>query len=451
MKNNSKIIFFCSNCGNEYAKWSGQCPACKSWGNLKEIKFSQNKTSNSRNNPPPQLLSFDKIINEDSVKRQPSGLKDIDEILGGGIMPSSIILFGGEPGIGKSTLALQIGGSIDNCLYISAEESESQVANRAKRINILSQNLNFSSENKWEQIQKVIQISCPNLIVIDSIQTIYSEVLEGFPGSMSQVRECGTQILEFCKKSQISAIIIGHITKDGKIAGPKTLEHMVDVVINMEGNSKTDFRTVRTIKNRFGSTNNTAIFEMTETGLLSINNPSKFFLSERLIAVSGSVVVPIIEGNQPIMIEVQGLVSSATYGNPQRNTTGFDMRRLSMLLAILDKKLSFKTNTNDVFLNIVGGLKINEPALDLAVIIAIISSNRDIPINPNIAVCGEVGLSGEIRSITHIDRRINESKKSGFKEIICPAQNINKYKNIPKIKLIGVKSVSEALRYLKLY
>ena len=447
MSNKTKTIFLCTECGDDFAKWSGQCNSCKSWGTLKEMSIHDNKKSYSKNiSKPKPSVSFQKLLETAEVNRMKSGIPALDIILGGGFMPASIVLFGGEPGIGKSTLSLQIAGKVNSCLYVSAEESEAQVANRAKRLKVTSNSLSISSENRWEGIEKSMLISKPSLLVIDSIQTIYSDSIDSIPGSLSQVKECGNRILEFCKTENITCILIGHITKDGKIAGPKMLEHMVDTVINLAGDSKTDLRTLRSTKNRFGATHESAIFEMNENGLINIDNPSEIFLSERALSASGSVIIPIMEGTRPILIEVQGLVSTATYGNPQRNATGFDMRRLSMLLAILDKRLGYQMITKDVFVNIVGGLKIDEPSLDLAILCAIASSNQDITVDSKTVICGEVGLSGEVRSISHIDRRINESEKLGFKKMICPIQNLKKLKRTTSLELIGVSTVYEALQ-----
>ena len=449
MKSKIKIIFLCTECGEDFAKWSGQCPACQSWGTLKEMSISENKRTSSKTaSEPKKSIPFHELLETVEIKRISTQISTIDNVLGGGLMPASIILFGGEPGIGKSTLSLQIAGNINSCLYVSAEESETQVANRASRLNISSKELLISSENRWEAIEKIIKMNSPRLLVIDSIQTIYSESLDGIPGSLSQVKECGSKILEFCKANDIIVILIGHITKDGKIAGPKMLEHMVDTVLNLSGDSKTELRTLRCTKNRFGSTHESSIFEMQKNGLHHIKNPSEIFLSERALSTSGSVVTPIMEGSRSILIEVQGLVSAATYGNPQRNATGFDMRRLSMLLAILDKRLGFQTITQDVFVNIVGGLKIDEPALDLAIICAIASSQQDLPINSTSVICGEVGLSGEIRSITNLDKRIMEAEKLGFTSFICPKQNLSKFTKKTNISLIGISTVHEALEHI---
>ena len=449
MSAKTKTIFLCTDCGDDYAKWAGQCPACKAWGTLQEMSISENKRSSSKTATSPKpAIPFHQLLETAEVGRISSGLTALNAVLGGGFMPASIVLFGGEPGIGKSTLSLQVAGNMDKCLYVSAEESEAQVASRATRLGISSKGLTMSSENRWEAIEKIIQISKPTLLIVDSIQTIYSEGLDGLPGSLSQVRECGSRILEFCKSENVTVILIGHITKDGKIAGPKMLEHMVDTVINLSGDSKTDLRTLRSTKNRFGATHESAIFEMGEKGLTHLENPSEIFLSERALSASGSVVIPIMEGTRSILIEVQGLVSPANYGNPQRNATGFDMRRLSMLLAILDKRLGYQMGAQDVFVNIVGGLKIDEPSLDLAVVSAIASSNRDIPIKPTTAICGEVGLSGEVRSISHLDRRVTEAEKLGFKKIVCPIQNLKKFKNKGSIELVGVGTVHEALKHI---
>ncbi|MBC8214826.1 MAG: DNA repair protein RadA [Candidatus Marinimicrobia bacterium] len=440
-----KTVFLCNDCGDDFAKWAGKCPTCGAWGTLSEMTITESSRTKSPAAEPRKPVSLDDILTDEPTTLLDTGISEINNVLGGGLTLSSIVLLSGEPGIGKSTLAFQLTKQIQSTLYISAEESESQIAVRAKRLGITSEKLNISSENRWEAISKLLEIHKPDLLIIDSIQTIFTESIDGLPGSLSQVRECGSQILNFCKPRGITTILVGHITKDGKIAGPKMLEHLVDVVLNLEGDNRMDFRILRCTKNRFGATHNTGIFEMTEAGLIAVENPSQMFLAERSVQTSGSVVVPVMEGNRPVLIEVQGLVSPATYGNPQRNATGFDMRRLSMLLAILDKRLGYQLGTQDVFVNMVGGLKLTEPALDLAIVLAIASSYRDIPIDEKIVSAGEIGLSGEVRGVQHLTRRIKEAERLGFEKFICPASNLQKFNQKTKMRLIGVSSVYEAI------
>jgi len=445
MKSKTKTVFLCNDCGDDFAKWAGKCPSCGAWGTLSEMSITQSPCSSGTTAEPRKPLSLNEILNDQPNHLINTGINEINDVLGGGLTSSSIVLLSGEPGIGKSTLAFQLTKEIQSTLYISAEESEAQIANRAKRLGITSEKLNISSENRWESISKLLEIHKPELLILDSIQTIFTIALEGLPGSLNQVRECGSQILNFCKPRGITTVLIGHITKDGKIAGPKMLEHMVDVVLNLEGDNRMDFRILRCTKNRFGATHNTGIFEMEEKGLIPIENPSQMFLAERSVQTSGSVVVPVMEGNRPILIEVQGLVSPATYGNPQRNATGFDMRRMAMLLAILDKRLGYQLGTKDVFVNIVGGLKLTEPAIDLAVVLAIASSYKDIPIDEKTIAVGEIGLSGEVRGVQHLDRRIKEAERMGFEKFICPASSLKNFNKNTKMKMIGVSSMYETI------
>ncbi len=415
---------------------------------MKEFTVSTNGKRSRRE--PRKTVPLQDVLYGDELERATTGIPEVDRVLGGGILPGSVILLGGNPGIGKSTLALQaVAGLKQNVLYVSAEESEDQIALRARRLAIDSDKLTLTGENCWEGIEEQLSVVKPAYLIIDSIQTIYSDGNDSLPGAVGQIRECGQKILERCKSSKLSAVVIGHVTKDGIIAGPRMLEHMVDTVLYLEGDGRHDYRLLRAVKNRFGSTSEVGVFEMTEKGLVEVANPSELFLAERNADVAGSAVVPSMEGSRPILVEVQALTSNANFGTPQRNVTGFDIRRLAMLLAVLEKRLCFPVSTKDVFVNFVGGLRIDEPAADLAVISAIASSLNDSPLPADTVLVGEVGLGGELRGASHLERRMEEAKQLGFKSIIAPVTSVKKLKGKSKgIKLQGVKSVREAFDLL---
>lgn len=415
---------------------------------MKEFTVSTNGKRSRRE--PRKTVPLQDVLYGDELERATTGIPEVDRVLGGGILPGSVILLGGNPGIGKSTLALQaVAGLKQNVLYVSAEESEDQIALRARRLAIDSDKLTLTGENCWEGIEEQLSVVKPAYLIIDSIQTIYSDGNDSLPGAVGQIRECGQKILERCKSSKLSAIVIGHVTKDGIIAGPRMLEHMVDTVLYLEGDGRHDYRLLRAVKNRFGSTSEVGVFEMTDKGLVEVANPSELFLAERNADVAGSAVVPSMEGSRPILVEVQALTSNANFGTPQRNVTGFDIRRLAMLLAVLEKRLGFPVSTKDVFVNFVGGLRIDEPAADLAVISAIASSLNDSPLPADTVLVGEVGLGGELRGASHLERRMEEAKQLGFKSIIAPVTSVKKLKGKSKgIKLQGVKSVREAFDLL---
>ena len=415
---------------------------------MKEFTVSTNGKRSRRE--PRKTVPLQDVLYGDELERATTGIPEVDRVLGGGILPGSVILLGGNPGIGKSTLALQaVAGLKQNVLYVSAEESEDQIALRARRLAIDSDKLTLTGENCWEGIEEQLSVVKPAYLIIDSIQTIYSDGNDSLPGAVGQIRECGQKILERCKSSKLSAVEIGHVTKDGIIAGPRMLEHMVDTVLYLEGDGRHDYRLLRAVKNRFGSTSEVGVFEMTEKGLVEVANPSELFLAERNADVAGSAVVPSMEGSRPILVEVQALTSNANFGTPQRNVTGFDIRRLAMLLAVLEKRLGFPVSTKDVFVNFVGGLRIDEPAADLAVISAIASSLNDSPLPADTVLVGEVGLGGELRGASHLERRMEEAKQLGFKSIIAPVTSVKKLKGKSKgIKLQGVKSVREAFDLL---
>ena len=445
----SKTVYLCSACGDDHPKWNGQCPSCNEWGTLSEYKVSKNRKK-SGNGIANKSRTLEDVLQDGEVKRISVCIEEIDRVLGGGLLPGSLILLGGNPGIGKSTLALQLLPGLKNpALYVSAEESEDQIGLRAKRLNVHSKTLNLSSENTIQGILDQVSLVHPELIVVDSIQTIYSEELDSLPGSISQIRECGQQLLQLSKQKGIAVLIIGHVTKEGVIAGPKMLEHLVDTVLYLEGDDRHDHRILRSVKNRFGTTNEVGIFQMGANGLKEVDNPSELFLAERQENITGSTIFPSLEGSRPILVEVQALISNANFGTPQRNVNGFDFKRLAMLLAVLEKRLGTQMGTKDVFVNFVGGLKIDDPAADLAVITAVASGSQDKFISNSVVLIGEVGLGGEVRSVSRLEERINEAKSLGFKSVIAPMANVKRMKNSPKgIIISGVSNVGEAFNNL---
>jgi len=443
----SKTAYLCSACGNDFPKWNGQCFSCKEWGTLAEFKVSKSK--NSRTFQPRDTKSLKDILSKEPEDRIPSGLKEADRVLGGGLLPGSLILLGGNPGVGKSTLALHIcSGSQKKVLYVSAEESEEQVALRARRIKVNHDKLFLSSENELDGIINHIDRIEPDLVVIDSIQTIMNTGLDSLPGSPSQIRDCGQRLLEISKYKNVTILIVGHVTKEGTIAGPKMLEHMVDTVLYMEGDDRYDHRILRAAKNRFGATHEVGIFQMDETGLKEVTNPSEMFLAERSVNIAGTTIYPSLEGTRPILVEVQALVTNANYGNPQRNVNGFDFKRLGMLIAVLEKRMGLAMGTKDVYVNLVGGLKVDDPAADLSIICSIASSTMDKPIGDNIILCGEVGLAGEIRSINRLEQRLNEAAALGFKKAIIPKSNLNDRIKKIDIQTHAAQSVKDAFKAL---
>ncbi|MBH51102.1 MAG: DNA repair protein RadA [Candidatus Neomarinimicrobiota bacterium] len=449
MVNKSKTVYLCSACGQDFPKWNGQCPSCQEWGTLSEYKVSKKQKTNLSGKKKDTHLLED-ILHKDEAQRISTGIEEVDRVLGGGVLSGSMILLGGSPGIGKSTLALQILSPFNqNVLYASAEESEDQIALRAKRLKVLSSNIHLSSENRIDEILNHVTLLKPELLIIDSIQTIFSENIDPLPGSVSQIRECGQKLLQLAKDEKIAILVIGHVTKEGVIAGPKMLEHMVDTVLYLEGDERHDHRILRSVKNRFGTTNEVGIFQMTTDGLDEVKNPSELFLAERRIDITGSTIFPSLEGTRPILVEIQSLVSTANFSAPQRNVNGFDFKRLSMLLAVLEKRMGYKMGMKDVFVNLVGGLKINDPAADLSVISALASSDKDQLIKDSVILIGEVGLGGEIRSVTRLEDRLNESIALGFTEVVAPKTSVNRLKQKPKgIKLHSVSHVVEAFNII---
>jgi DNA repair protein RadA/Sms len=448
----TKTSYFCQNCGAQSAKWIGRCPSCDQWNTyVEEIiqKESKNEkvqgiisTSTQRAKKPTPIQE---IGMADEV-RIPLYDKELARVLGGGIVPGSLVLFGGEPGIGKSTLMLQLALNLKGLkiLYVSGEESEQQIRMRAERVGIKNNTCYILSETNTQNIFKQIEILEPNLVIVDSIQTLHTSYIESSPGSVSQVRECAGELLKFAKESSTPVFLIGHITKEGSLAGPKVLEHMVDTVLQFEGDRNYVYRLLRTTKNRFGSTNELGIYEMFGAGLREVSNPSEILITHRENPTSGVTIAATIEGMRPMLLETQALVSSAAYGTPQRSSTGFDLRRLSMLLAVLEKRCGFRLGIKDVFLNIAGGIKIEDPGLDLALVCAILSSNEDMPIPQNICFAGEVGLTGEIRPVNRIEQRISEAEKLGLEKIFISSYNkkgvdLKEY----KIEVITVSKMEE--------
>lgn len=455
MKNNTKTAWFCTSCGAQSPKWAGKCPACGEWNTMVEERIAPEKKSRTLSpsgqrtaRTRPQLIHEIELAEEPRIK-MPSA--ELNRVLGGGLVAGSLVLIGGEPGIGKSTLVLQNILSIRSrrILYISGEESARQLKMRADRIGRPNENVYIVCETSLQNIRDHIEEVNPGLVVVDSIQTIASDDIESVAGSVSQVRECAAQLLKYAKETGVPVFLIGHITKEGSIAGPKVLEHIVDAVLQFEGDRQGIYRILRSIKNRFGSTAELGIYEMCQRGLREVSNPSEMFLSQSSDDLSGISIGVTMEGIRAFLIEVQALVSTAAYGTPQRSVTGFDSKRMNMLLAVLEKRVGFKLAAKDVFLNIAGGLKVNDPALDLAVICAILSSNVDITIPKRVCMAGEVGLSGEVRAVTRIEQRIREAEKLGMETIIIPRNNL---KGVDmsglNIKIIEVAKVEEAFRTL---
>lgn len=448
----TKSVYFCQNCGYESAKWLGKCPSCGEWNTFAEEKITVSAKGGTRKagdtKARPQKLSEIEITEEARIK-MPS--TELNRVLGGGLVAGSLTLIGGEPGIGKSTLLLQNILSIRNrkILYVSGEESATQLKMRADRLGKLADNTFILCDTLLENIFEQIKKEKPELIVVDSIQTIASENIESAQGSVSQVRECAVAFLKYAKESGIPVILVGHINKDGAIAGPKVLEHIVDTVLQFEGDRQYLYRILRSIKNRFGSTSEIGIYEMVEKGLREVKNPSEMLLSDnRQDEMSGIAIGCTIEGARPLMVEVQALVSTAAYGTPQRSVTGHDQRRLNMLLAVLEKRAKFRLGQKDVFLNIAGGLKIADPGVDLAIVAAVMSSNFDISVSRKTVFVGEVGLSGEIRTVTRIEQRVLEAEKLGFETIVIPRENLKGIKGKFKINIVEVARVEDLMKFL---
>jgi len=448
-----KTIFVCQSCGYEVSKWQGKCPDCGNWNTFIEEEISPiflktSKSTHTLKNPP-QTLSQIRITETDRIK---TDMEELDRVFGGGIVKGSLTLIGGAPGIGKSTITLQLSDKLSKSykiLYISAEESATQLKMRAKRLNINSENIYILTENKFEAIAEELINLKPDIVIADSVQTIYMEEIKSTPGSITQLREITFKFMNYSKKYNFTTLMIGHITKEGTIAGPKILEHMVDTVLYFEGDKNGYLRILRSIKNRFGATNEIGVFEMMGNGLKEVKNPSLLFVSLSENKTPGSALIPIMEGTRPIMIEVQALIIKTEYQIPRRTIVGFDQKRISMLLAILDKYLSPKFATSDVFVNIVGGLKVDETAIDLGVMAALISNFLDIPLKPSTAFIGEVGLNGEIRGVTFIENRVKELEKLKIKEVVISEYNLSALKNLDlNIKIVSLKQITDLMRFI---
>lgn len=452
-KSKVKTAYFCQNCGHEAPKWLGRCPSCNEWNTFVEEVISKGKSEvsafskTSKKSAQPRAIHK---IKEVAVQRVQMKDDELNRVLGDGLVPGSLVLFGGEPGIGKSTLMLQMAMQEveQKILYVSGEESQQQIKMRAGRIGKLNELCYLLTETQLEAIFNHAEQMAPDLLVIDSIQTIHSEHIESSPGSISQIRECTAQLLRFAKQTETPVFLIGHITKEGSLAGPKVLEHMVDTVLQFEGDRNHVYRLLRSIKNRFGSTNELGIYEMLGDGLRQVENPSEILISNNKDQLSGSAIAATLEGLRPMLIEVQALVSTAAYGTPQRSATGFDLRRLNMLLAVMEKRCGFKLGAKDVFLNIAGGIKVDDPAIDLAVVAAILSSNADIAIKKNICLSAEVGLSGEVRPVNRIPQRISEAEKLGFDKILVSKENKGIEQKDFSIELVECSRIEEVLREL---
>jgi DNA repair protein RadA/Sms len=446
-----KSKFICQECGTESPKWLGKCPGCHSWNSMveeieKEVKTQGMQTFQSNKKEIPQSIIH---IESSKEPRIDTGISELNRVLGGGIVPGSLILVGGDPGIGKSTLLLQISYSIAEqgrkVLYISGEESARQLKLRADRLNVLSPQTYVLCETNVELIEEALEQIQPDLMVIDSIQTVYHPAVTSAPGSVSQVRECTSLFMRMAKIRGIATVLVGHVTKEGAIAGPRLLEHMVDSVLYFEGEKHHVYRLLRAVKNRFGSTNEIGIFEMRETGLKEVKNPSELFLSERPLNASGSAVSASLEGTRPVLVEVQALVSSTNFPSPRRMTSGIDHNRLALIIAVLEKRVGLYLQSQDTYVNIAGGVKLTEPAVDLAIALSIASSFKDQALQPDDVFIGEIGLTGEVRAVSRIEQRILEAQKLGFKRVIVPEHSLKGWKPDAQIKVIGVKSVSEAL------
>jgi DNA repair protein RadA/Sms len=445
-KNLTKYV--CQSCGYISPRWIGKCPNCSEWNSFVEeattpLKVSRKTGVASKIEP----VTFEQIEKED-IPRIRTTLDEFDRVLGGGLVPGSLILLCGDPGIGKSTLMMQIAIALQNqlVLYVTGEESVRQIKLRAERLNVQqAKNILLLAETNLDLILDVIEAGTPDVVVIDSIQTMYRPGLESAPGTVSQVRESTALLLRVAKTRGIPVFVVGHVTKEGMIAGPKVIEHMVDTVLQFEGEAHYAYRVLRAMKNRFGSTNEIGIFEMHDSGLREVVNPSEIFLSERHYGASGSTVVASIEGSRPILIEVQALVTPTNYGLPQRTSTGFDTRRLALLLAVLEKRVGLNLGQQDVFVNVAGGIRIDEPAVDLGIAASIVSSLRDIPVDSSSVAVGEVGLGGEIRTVGQIDKRVHEAAKLGFKRAIVPQHNLKTFKPNSDIEIIGVDRIEQAI------
>ena len=451
MAKGKKTLYFCQNCGHEETKWLGQCPACKEWNTFVEEKVSVTKSSTSKAlSADSEILPLSKIKSDDHIRIN-TNIGELDRVLGGGIVPGSLVLVGGDPGIGKSTLLLQVCRNLSESkevLYISGEESLSQIKLRANRMGEFKDNLKIMCETNLEKIRYVIEKNNPEVVIIDSIQTMYSEEVASAPGSVSQVRESTNIFMQIAKGLGISIFIVGHVTKEGTVAGPRVLEHMVDTVLYFEGDRHASYRILRGVKNRFGSTNEIGVFEMQHDGLKEVKNPSEFMLSGKPENAPGSVVACSMEGTRPILIEIQALVCRSTFPSPRRTAAGTDYNRVNLLMAVLEKRIGYPLSDFDAYVNIAGGIKMNEPAIDLGIVLAVASSYKNRNIDEKMLVFGEVGLSGEVRAVSMPEQRVNEAKKLGFETCMLPEVSMDAVKKIKGIKLIGVRNINDALNHV---
>ena len=445
----ARTLFFCQECGAESPKWMGRCPGCGAWNSLVE-ELAGPRSEKNKGGPVlsgrPQRITEVTGGDED---RYSTGIGELDRVLGGGIVPGSLVLVGGDPGIGKSTLGLQVAFTIGceqgTVLYVSGEESVNQTRMRANRLGALTDNLFIVAETGLERIIEHVRTISPRLLVIDSIQTVFTENMSTAPGSVGQVRECTGYLLRLAKSTGIPVIIVGHVTKEGLLAGPRVLEHMVDTVLYFEGERHHTFRILRAVKNRFGSTNEIGVFEMVEKGLVEVPNPSGLFLEERPRGEAGSVVIPGMEGSRPILVELQALVSHTSFGTPRRMTTGVDYNRVTLITAVLEKRVGMHLSGQDTYVNVAGGVKLDEPAVDLGIAVALASSFRDLPVDPGLLVVGEIGLTGEVRAVGQVQKRLKEGAKMGFARAIVPAANQQHLQDFTDMKITGVRVVAEAL------
>lgn len=451
MAKGKKSIFFCQNCGHEEAKWLGQCPACKEWNTFVEERIDSGITKGTtvaaRAVHEAKVVPLTEVTADDDTRSE-TGIKELDRVLGGGIIPGSLVLVGGDPGIGKSTLLLQVCqrmAQMKKILYISGEESQAQIKLRANRMGNFTSSLLLLCETNLGIIRSVIEKERPELVIIDSIQTMYSEDVTSAPGSVSQVRESTNVFMQLAKGLCIPIFIVGHVTKEGTVAGPRVLEHMVDTVLYFEGDRHASYRILRAVKNRFGSTNEIGVFEMRQSGLVEVENPSEYMLSGKPENASGSVVACSMEGTRPILLEIQALVCRTNFGMPRRTAAGTDYNRVNLLMAVLEKRLGMSLGNCDAYVNIAGGIKMNEPAIDLGIVMALVSSYRNRPIDEKTIVFGEVGLSGEVRAVNMPEQRVAEAKKLGFETCILPEVSLKMVKEIQGIRLVGVKTVNEAV------
>lgn len=452
MAKGKKVVYFCQNCGHEEAKWLGQCPACKEWNTFVEEKVMSASAGagsiRAEREAKPVSLSE---VRSDDQKRLQTGMKELDRVLGGGIVPGSLVLVGGDPGIGKSTLLLQVCQRLakeQNVLYISGEESLAQIKLRAERMGEFKDNLKLLCETNLGAIRSVIERKRPEFVVIDSIQTMYSEEVASAPGSVSQVREATNVFMQLAKGMGVTIFIVGHVTKEGTVAGPRVLEHMVDTVLYFEGDRYASYRILRGVKNRFGSTNEIGVFEMRQNGLVEVENPSEYMLSGKPENASGSVVACSMEGTRPLLIEIQALVCESNFGMPRRTATGTDYNRVNVLMAVLEKRIGLHMSNCDAYVNIAGGIRMNEPAIDLGIVMAIVSSYKNRPVNEKMILFGEVGLSGEVRAVSMPQQRVAEAKKLGFEICVMPEVSRDMVKEMEGITIIGVRNINDAINLI---